>query len=94
MTASLHSSRQAFEERLAELILSLAPYESEMVRFSRDGDDLVLEGPIASYEAKCRVEGAARAAGFHVHNSLRVTPGIVSDIASTHRNRSSTHHWR
>jgi hypothetical protein len=77
MTAySLRSKN--LQSQLSGLILSLPPYELESVRFSLEGEQLVIEGRIASYEAKCRMESAARAAGFQVQNSLRVTPGIVS----------------
>jgi len=67
------------ESQLSGLLLSLPPYELESVRFYIEGERLVMEGCVASYEAKCRMESAARAAGFQVQNSLRVTPGIGSN---------------
>ena len=66
------------EKRLEDLVLSLPPHELESVRLSLNAGLLFMEGRIASYEAKCRLESAALAAGFRVHNSLRVTPAIAS----------------
>jgi len=64
--------------RLSELILSLPADEVESVRFSLEGNHLVVEGRVASYSAKRKMENAAIDAGFQVQNGLRVTPGIAS----------------
>ncbi|MPZ48358.1 MAG: hypothetical protein GEU75_03440 [Dehalococcoidia bacterium] len=80
MTTSLPEITAEREQRLSQLILSLPPYELESVRLSLDGHELILEGRIASYEAKRRMETAARAAGFQVKNGLRVTPAIVQFV--------------
>ena len=77
MTTYSPEAAAARELRLSQLILSLPPYELESMRMSFEGEELILEGRIASYEAKVRMEAAARAAGFQVENGLRVTPGIA-----------------
>jgi hypothetical protein len=78
MTAYSPEAATHLHVKLAELMLSLPPYELESVRFSLEDTRLILEGRVPSYETKCRMEHAARAAGFEVQNGLRVTPGIVS----------------
>ena len=53
------------------------PAEAEYgVHFSIFGSELLLTGHVPSYEAKCRIEAAARNSGYRIQNCLKVTPGI------------------
>jgi diphthamide synthase (EF-2-diphthine--ammonia ligase) len=85
MTAFTPNTTGDNEARLSTLILSLALDETlDVVRFQLLGHELVLEGQVASYDEKRRIERAAREAGFRIQNALRVIP------AAFHPNISST----
>ena len=77
MTTYSHEAIAERELRLSRLILSLPPYDIEAAVFSLDGEELILEGRVDCYDAKCRLEAAARSAGFSVRNGLRVVPAIA-----------------
>jgi hypothetical protein len=60
---------------LSRLLLFLSLEETlDAVRVQLLGRELLLEGQVATYDEKCRIEKAARNAGFRVQNCLRVTP--------------------
>jgi hypothetical protein len=50
------------------------------VRFELMGNQLALDGWVPSYDAKRKIEAAARAAGFRIQNCLRVLPGLATTI--------------
>jgi hypothetical protein len=52
--------------------LSLAGFDN--IRASIQGSTVVLEGCVASFDAKCKIERIAAKAGLRVRNRLRVTP--------------------
>jgi hypothetical protein len=84
-----HSPDAALQTRLSEFILSLPPVEAESVRFNLEGHELVMEGRVPSYEAKCRMVNAAREFGFEIQNCLRVTPGLIFSATPTVAQRPS-----
>jgi hypothetical protein len=50
------------------------------IRASIQGPAVVLEGTVASFEAKCKIEEIATKAGLRVHNHLRVTPAAFNAV--------------
>ena len=71
MTAFTPETSTEIEIRLKDLALAL-PLDT--VRLQLLGNELLLQGWVTSYDEKCRVERAARSAGFQVQNWLRVIP--------------------
>ena len=51
----------------------------ESVRATLIGRRLILEGNVGSYEAKCRIEKAARGLALHLESCLKVIPGAFFD---------------
>ena len=62
-------------ERLEKLLLASQTPDFIGLRLRLIDGEVILEGSVTSYEAKCRIEQLARAAGFEVQNWLRVIPG-------------------
>jgi hypothetical protein len=58
----------------SDLAQLLAGHGFEGVRVTLTGRTLILEGNVGSYEAKCRIETAARKAAPRLQSSLRVFP--------------------
>jgi hypothetical protein len=84
MTAFTPDQSDDVRARLSRLILSLSLDETlDVVRIHPLGRELLLEGKVASYEEKCRIEKAARNAGFWVQNCLRVTPAAFHPGANS-----------
>jgi len=48
----------------------------DSIRFSYINQELIVEGQVPSYEAKCMIDKAAQAAGLNLENYLRVVPGV------------------
>jgi hypothetical protein len=79
MTAYLPDNQHKTQEQiLADFVLGLPPHDIDSVRFGLENGLLVLEGRVASYEVKRKIEAAAYSAGFQVQNGLRVTPGRIA----------------
>lgn len=74
MTAFTPETAEEIEVRLTNLLLSLGLEKRDTIRVQKLGDELLLEGWVASYDEKCRIERAARSAGFQIQNCLRVIP--------------------
>ena len=58
------------------LSLNLDELSADSVRFRLMGSKLLIDGSVPTYEAKRRIEAAARAAGYKIDNWLRVVPGV------------------
>jgi hypothetical protein len=64
--------------KLSELILALGPDEVQHIHLSLLDAQVVVEGRVPSYEAKCNIEALATQAGVPIQNCLRVVPGAVN----------------
>jgi hypothetical protein len=61
--------------------LTLAGFDS--VRASVQGPIVVLEGTVASYAAKCKIEAICAASRLRIRNHLRVTPAAFDASPAT-----------
>lgn len=75
MTAYLPDASETPLSPLAKLVLGLHLQGFGSVRVALVRGDIVIEGSVPTYAAKCRIELAARESGFSVRNCLRVVPG-------------------
>jgi hypothetical protein len=76
MTAYTHDDLSQ-DAALRTLAVALQAPDYDGIRLRRIGPQLLLEGSVASYDSKCRIEKAAVETGLQVQNWLKVVPGVT-----------------
>jgi hypothetical protein len=82
MTAFTPETPEDAASRIARLLLSFNLDDAGSVQLRLVGREVVMEGWVPSFEAKSKMEQAARAAGFRTLNTLRIIPGADSRPAA------------
>ena len=70
-------------ERVTEFTLSLAQAGFLTIRARMQGPVVILEGCVASFDAKCKNERIAAQAGLRIRNHLRITPAAFTSSPQT-----------
>ena len=79
MTTYDLDAAKRLDARFAALLAQAPAIDRDSIRIALLGPVLVIEGSVATYDLKCRIERAARLAGFDsIQNCLRVVPGNPS----------------
>ena len=71
-----YSPDTSVQAQSIQINLALSLEERYGVHFTIFGAELVLTGHVPNYEAKCRIEAAARVSGYRIQNCLKVTPSL------------------
>jgi len=82
MTASTSEPKE-LEIYLAQVQLSLHLEAFDSVRLSLIEGQVLLEGSVPSYEAKCKIERDALTEGYRVQNCLRIVPAVSPPLHPT-----------